>query len=167
MKETKTNSEKANVVVNANMEAVAPTQQPGKKTTKEKKAEEVKPTPAEAEKPKTAEQLQAELEEQQREIDRRTAELQKKLKELEEKQELNKNRTRFMETLDNINKCENELLDNNEFETHTCRIKFYSGNYGERETFTISNKDLVLDFISFMRERINNKVRDIEQQLLK
>lgn len=157
MKETK-KIESANVVVN-NAKVAAPEPKQGKKT------EEAKPK--ETEQTKTAQQLQAELEEQQREIDRRTAELQKKLKELEEKQVLNKNRTRFMETLDNLNKCEEELLVNNEFETNACRVKFYCGNYGERETFTISNRALILDFISFMRERINNKVRDIELQLLK
>lgn len=167
MKETKTNSEKANVVVNANMEAVAATtQQIGKKTTKEKKAEEVKPTPAEAEKPKTAEQLQAEFELQQKEVERVQKELQKKLQELEEKQKLNRNRSKFLETLDNLDEFEGKLQVEEDFETNICRIKFAHGSYSDKEIFTVSNTALLLDFIAFMRERIKNKVSDIEKLLL-
>ena len=137
MKETKTNSEKANVVVNANMEAVV-----------------------------AAEQLQAEFEQQQKEVERVQKELQKKLQELEEKQKLNRNRSKFLETLDNLDEFEGKLQAEEDFETNICRIKFAHGSYSDKEIFTVSNTALLLDFIAFMRERIKNKVSDIEKLLL-
>lgn len=162
MKETKKNSEKANTVVNANTEAATTLQ-----TGKEKKTQEVKPT--EKEQPKTAEQLQAELEEQQREIDRRTAELQTKLQELEEKQKLNRNRSKFIETLDKLAEFEKDIMEKDTFETNIFRVKFcgVENNYRETDLFSVSNVSILLDLIAFMRERINLKVAEIEQQLLK
>ena len=110
---------------------------------------------------KTAEQLQAE-------IDQRTAELQKKLQELEAKQKLNRNRSKFIETLDKLAEFEEKLNVDDSFETSLFRIKFCSvENYRENDLFSVSNTSVLLDLIAFMRERIKSKVADLEQQLLK
>ena len=154
MKETK-KIESANVVVNnAKVATAAPTPKQGKKT------EEAKPT--EAEQPKTAEQLQAE-------IDQRTAELQRKLQELAEKQKLNSNRSKFIETLDKLADFEKKLQEKDSFETNIFRVKFCAveNNYRDDDLFSVSNTAVLLDLIAFMRERINVKVAEIEQQLLK
>ena len=152
MKETK-KIESANVVANnAKAATAAPTPKQGKKT------EEAKPM--EVEQPKTAEQLQ-------NEIDQRTAELQKKLQELEAKQKLNRNRSKFIETLDNLAEFEEKLNVDDSFETGLFRIKFCSiQNYRENDLFSVSNTSVLLDLIAFMRERIKNKVSDIEKLLL-
>lgn len=110
---------------------------------------------------KTAAQLQAE-------IDQRTAELQKKLQELEAKQKLNRNRSKFIETLDKLAEFEEKLCVEDAFETSLFRIKFCSvENYRENDLFSVSNTSVLLDLIAFMRERIKSKVADLEQQLLK
>lgn len=152
MKETK-KIESANLVANNAKAATAATaQKQGKEEAKTEKTEELK----------TAEQLQAE-------IDLRTAELQTKLQELEEKQKLNRNRSKFIETLDQLAKFEKEIMEKDTFETNIFRVKFcgVENNYRENDLFSVSNVSILLDLIGFMRERINLKVVEIEQQLLK
>ena len=156
--------ESANVVANqaAAAKAAAPTAKAAKvaKVAKEQPKEE--PKEQAQEQPQTAEQLQAEIEKKQKE-------LQKKLQELEEKQKLNNNRSKFIETLDNLAEYEKELQEVDSFETNIFRVKFFAVENGYRESdiFSVSNVSVLLDLIEFMRERIKIKVADIEQQLLK
>lgn len=159
--------ESANVVANqAAAKAAAPTAKAAKvaKVAKEQPKEELKEEPKDnaQEQPQTAEQLQAEIEKKQKE-------LQKKLQELEEKQKLNSNRSKFIETLDNLAEYEKELQEVDCFETNIFRVKFFAVENGYRESdiFSVSNVSVLLDLIEFMRERIKIKVADIEQQLLK
>ena len=152
--------ESANVVAN---QAAAKAAAPSAKATKVAK-EQPKDEPKEQaqEQPQTAEQLQAEIDKKQRE-------LQKKLQELEEKQKLNNNRSKFIETLDNLAEYEKQLQEVDSFETNIFRVKFFAVENGYRESdiFSVSNVSVLLDLIEFMRERIKIKVADIEQQLLK
>lgn len=155
--------ESANVVANqAAAKAAAPTAKAAKvaKVAKEQPKEE--PKEQAQEQPQTAEQLQAEIEKKQKE-------LQKKLQELEEKQKLNNNRSKFIETLDNLAEYEKELQEVDSFETNIFRVKFFAveNGYRENDIFSVSNVSVLLDLIEFMRERIKIKVADIEQQLLK
>lgn len=153
MKETKKNNESANVVVNqVAAKAAAPTA-----ATKEKPAKEQPKTEAQ-----TAEQLQAEIEKKQKE-------LQEKLRELAEKQKLNNNRSKFIDTLDNLAKFEERLKEEDSFETSIFRVKFCDAeaSYRDNDLFSVSNTAVLLDLIGFMRERINIKVAEIEQLLLK
>lgn len=153
MKETKKNNESATAVVNqVAAKAAAPTA-----ATKEKPAKEQPKTEAQ-----TAEQLQAEIEKKQKE-------LQAKLQELEEKQRLNGNRSKFIETLDNLAEFETSLKDIDTFETSIFRVKFcgVENGYRENDLFSVSNTAILLDLIGFMRERINIKVAEIELLLLK
>lgn len=155
--------ESANVVANqAADKAAAPSAKAAKvaKVAKEQPKEE--PKEQAQEQPQTAEQLQAEIEKKQKE-------LQKKLQELEEKQKLNNNRSKFIETLDNLAEYEKQLQEVDSFETNIFRVKFFAveNGYRENDIFSVSNVSVLLDLIEFMRERIKIKVADIEQQLLK
>lgn len=121
------------------------------------------------EQPKTTEQLQAEISQQQTEVERKQKELQEKLRELAEKQKLNNNRSKFIETLDKLAEFEKSLQEKDSFETNIFRVKFcgVENNYRETDLFSVSNTSVLLDLIGFMRERINIKVAEIEQLLLK
>lgn len=157
MKETKKNNESATLVANQSAKAAAPT---AAKATKEQ---------PKTEQPQTAEQLQAEIEQQQREVERRQRELEEKLQELAEKQKLNSNRSKFIETLAKLAEFEKKLQEKDSFETNIFRVKFcgVENNYRDDDLFSVSNTAVLLDLIAFMRERINVKVAEIEQQLLK
>lgn len=118
-------------------------------------------------KAKARTEAEKEAEKLQREIDRKTEELQRKLKELEEKQTLNRHRTTFLETLESLGEVENKLRGDETFETKVCKINFSScANYRDESICTISNTSLLLDFIGFIRGRINEKVSEIENKLL-
>lgn len=152
MKETKKNIESANAVVNqASTKAETP------KVAKEQPKKEQPQLEVQ-----TAEQLQAEIAKKQKE-------LQSKLQELEEKQKLNNNRSKFIETLDHLAEFEKSLQEKDTFETNVFRVKFcgVENGYRENDLFSVSNTSVLLDLIGFMRERINIKVAEIEQQLLK
>lgn len=146
MEKTK-KTESANVVANqAAAKAVVPTA----KVAKEQPQEQ------------TPEQIQAEIAKKQKE-------LQQKLQELEAKQKLNSNRSKFLETLDNLGEFKDKLDEMDSFETNIFRVKFCSveNGYRENDLFSVSNVSVLLDLIDFMRKRINVKVSEIEQQLLK
>lgn len=144
MKETKKNIESVNAVANQVADKAT-------STAKQSKADQ-----------KTAEQLQAEIAQKQKELE-------EKLQELAEKQKLNNNRSKFIETLDNLAQFENELKEKDTFETNIFRVKFcgVENGYRENDLFSVSNTSVLLDLIAFMRDRINIKVAEIEQQLLK
>lgn len=152
--------ESANVVANQAADKAAAPSAKATKVAKEQPKDE--PKEQAQEQPQTAEQLQAEIDKKQRE-------LQKKLQELEEKQKLNNNRSKFIETLDNLAEYEKQLQEVDSFETNIFRVKFFAVENGYRESdiFSVSNVSVLLDLIEFMRERIKIKVADIEQQLLK
>ena len=148
MEKTK-KTESANVVVNqAAAKAAAPTAKAAKEQPKEQA--------------QTAEQLQDEIVKKQKE-------LQMKLQELEAKQKLNSNRSKFLETLDNLGEFKDKLEEMDSFETNIFRVKFCSveNGYRENDLFSVSNVSVLLDLIDFMHKRINVKVAEIEQQLLK
>lgn len=140
-------NESAIVVANqATAKAVAPTAKVGKEQPQEQ----------------TPEQIQAEIAKKQKE-------LQQKLQELEAKQKLNSNRSKFLETLDSLDEFKGKLEEVDCFETNIFRVKFCSveNGYRDNDLFSVSNVSVLLDLIDFMRERINIKVSEIEQQLLK
>ena len=148
MKETK-KIESVTVVAN---QAAAKAAAPTAKVAKEKPKVQAQ----------TAEQLQDEIVKKQKE-------LQMKLQELEAKQKLNSNRSKFLETLDNLGEFKDKLEEMDSFETNIFRVKFCSveNGYRENDLFSVSNVSVLLDLIDFMHKRINIKVSDIEQQLLK
>ena len=168
METTKKNIESANVVNNATAEAmpttvkgneVAPSATPPAPKT-EKKGKESKPK---SEAQRKAEELQAEMERKQKEL----AEC---LKVLEAKKELSAKRSTFIDTLDKINTAEEVLNEDDTFEVTNYRLIFANAgapSYREESIFKISNRELLLHFVEFIRDKINKKIAEIEAELVK
>lgn len=124
------------------------------------------PIEAPAEKPKkkskkqTAESLQAEIE-------RKTAELQACLAELEHKKMLSSHRTQFIKALDSLEEAERKINEEDDFNSTLFKLKFCdASSYNATEIFTISNRFILSEFISFMRGRIGKKISELEKQLI-
>lgn len=167
METTKKNIESANTVNNATAETM-PTAVTGKEVApsgtpptpkSEKKGKETKPK---SETQRKAEELQKELERKQKELD-------DCLKELERKKKLSAHRTIFLETLDKVDIAEECLNEVNDFEVGNYRLTFAKGNssYNSEAIFFISNRELLLNFVDFIREKINKKIAEIETELVK
>ena len=168
METTKKNIESANVVNNATAEAmptavkgneVAPSATPPAPKV-EKKGKESKPK---SEAQRKAEELQAEMERKQKEL----AEC---LKVLEAKKELSAKRSTFIDTLDKINTAEEVLNEDDTFEVTSYRLIFANSSapsYREENIFKISNRELLLHFVDFIRDKINKKIAEIEAELVK
>ena len=168
METTKKNIESANVVKNATAEAmpttvkgneVAPSATPPAPKT-EKKGKESKPKS----------EAQRKAEELQREMERKRAELDECLKVLEAKQELSAKRSTFIDTLAKINTAEEVLNEDDTFEVTNYRLIFANSgapSYREESIFKISNRQLLLHFVDFIRDKINKKIAEIEAELVK
>ena len=168
METTKKNIESANVVKNATAEAmpttvkgneVAPSATPPAPKT-EKKGKESKPKS----------EAQRKAEELQREMERKQAELAECLKVLEAKKELSAKRSTFIDTLDKINTAEEVLNEDDTFEVTNYRLIFANSgapSYREESIFKISNRELLLHFVDFIRDKINKKIAEIEAELVK
>lgn len=103
----------------------------------------------------------------QQEIERRTAELQHCLAELERKRKLSENRTEFIAVMDKLEKSEDTLLQEEGFNTNSFKLRFGEANaYRDEDVFVIGNREIILDFIHFIRGKITEKVREIEAQLM-
>lgn len=119
-------------------------------------------------KPKSEAQRKAE--ELQKEMERKQKELDECLKVLEAKKELSAKRTKFLETLEQINTAEEVLNEDDTFEVSNYRLIFASSGaplYREENIFKISNRELLLNFVEFIREKINKKIAEIEAELVK
>ena len=168
METTKKNIESANVVNNATAEAmptavkgneVAPSGTPPTPKS-EKKGKEAKPKS----------EAQRKAEELQREMERKQAELAECLKVLEAKKELSAKRSTFIDTLDKINTAEEVLNEDDTFEVTNYRLIFANSgapSYREESIFKISNRELLLHFVDFIRDKINKKIAEIEAELVK
>ena len=168
METTKKNIESANVVNNTTAEAmptavkgneVSPSATPPAPKT-EKKGKESKPKS----------EAQRKAEELQREMERKQAELAECLKVLEAKKELSAKRSTFIDTLDKINTAEEVLNEDDTFEVSNYRLFFANSgapSYREEIIFKISNRELLLHFVDFIRDKINKKIAEIEAELVK
>ena len=168
METTKKNIESANVVKNATAEAmpttvkgneVAPSGTPPTPKS-EKKGKETKPKS----------EAQRKAEELPREMERKQAELAECLKVLEAKKELSAKRSTFIDTLDKINTAEEVLNEDDTFEVTNYRLIFANSgapSYREENIFKISNRELLLHFVDFIRDKINKKIAEIEAELVK
>lgn len=116
------------------------------------------------------EAAQMEAAERQREIEAKQKELQKCLKELERKKQLSDNRSKFIETLDQLEEAE-KLLNPEEFETKRMKLNLHevsdSGYSRDGLNISISNSSLILEFIAMLREKVNAKITEIETELVK
>ncbi|WP_276864311.1 hypothetical protein [Mediterranea massiliensis] len=116
---------------------------------------------------KKAKQKMKEADELKKEIEQRTAELQKCLAELERKKKLSENRVQFIDVMNKLEKAEDELSQEEDFNTVLYKLKFCQGNsYRDDDTFSISNRLIIVEFIHFIRGKITEKVQEIEAQLI-
>lgn len=116
---------------------------------------------------KKAKQKMKEADELKKEIEQRTAELQKCLSELERKKKLSENRVQFIDVMDKLEKAEDELSQEEDFNTVLYKLKFCQGNsYRDDDTFSISNRLIIVEFIHFIRGKITEKIQEIEAQLI-
>lgn len=158
METTKKNVESANAVKNATAEATAPTP-PATPTA-----------PKSEKKGKAKSEAERQAEELQKEMERKQKELAECLKVLEAKKELSAKRSRFIDTLDQINTAEEVLNEDDTFEVSNYRLIFASSgapSYREESIFKISNRELLLNFVDFIRDKINKKIAEIEAELVK
>lgn len=116
---------------------------------------------------KDVQSVNREAEALQRQIEQHAAELQKCLAELERKKKLSANRATFLAVLDKLEEAEHNLVQDEEFDSATLKLKFVrADNFRDEEVLSVSNKALMLDFVRFIRAKIVDKVEDIELQLL-
>ena len=108
-----------------------------------------------------------EAEDLQKEIDRKTQELQTKLKELEHKQTLNKQRSTFLRTLDDLAAFTDEIEKEEGFDCNVGKITFFHGQYARETMFSISNTSILKDFVEFTTQKIKERVAALEEELIK
>lgn len=75
----------------------------------------------------------------------------------------------YLNTLEQIDTAEDVLKEDSTFEVSTYRLIFALGSssYNNSEIFKISNRELLLNFVDFIREKINKKIAEIEAELVK
>ena len=116
------------------------------------------------------EAAQMEAAERQREIEAKQKELQNCLKELERKKKLSDNRARFIETLDQLEEAE-KLINPEDFETKRMKLTLQeisdSGYSRDGFSTSISNSGLILDFIAMLKEKVTQKIEELETELVK
>lgn len=103
----------------------------------------------------------------QREIDAKKEALQATLRDLEYKQRLNRHRSKFIGTIDQLESFKEKLQQTEDFETNICRLSFSEGSYNRTDLFSISATPVLLDCIEYLCDRIRQKVADIEAELIK
>ena len=105
--------------------------------------------------------------EQQQRAERMQRELQATLQKLNALQELNRKRTKFLETLDLLADAEQRLGAEEVFEVKNYKIEFCGGKEYRPDTlFSIANRELLLDFVGFMQARIRERVSLLEEQII-
>lgn len=104
---------------------------------------------------------------QQKRAERMQRELQATLQKLNALQELNRKRTKFLETLDLLADAEQRLGAEEVFEVKNYKIEFCGGKEYRPDTlFSIANRELLLDFVGFMQSRIRERVALLEEQII-
>lgn len=104
---------------------------------------------------------------QQQRAERMQRELQATLQRLNALQELNRKRTKFLETLDLLADAEQRLSAEEVFEVKNYKIEFCGGKEFRPDTlFSIANRELLLDFVGFMQSRIRERVALLEEQII-
>ena len=173
METTKKNIESANGVKNTTAEVgkvIVATVPPVKTKAEESTPSTTPPTPKSEKKSKPKSEAQRKAEELQKEMERKQKELAECLKVLEAKKELSAKRTKFIETLDQINTAEEVLNEDDTFEVTSYRLIFANSSAPlsrEENIFKISNRELLLHFVDFIRDKINKKIAEIEAELVK
>lgn len=111
--------------------------------------------------------IQTEIDERQKEIEAKQKELERCLAVLERKKELSMNRQRFLTTDESLSRILKELAKD-DFETARFKLKLHNveSSYKDIEITSISNTDLIVEFIKMLREKIASKIVEIETELI-
>ena len=134
--------------------------------------EEAKPEAKQETKPEAAPQqpeplVQFQPETAELRAARMQKELQTTLQKLTKLQDLNKKRTKFIETLDLLTDARQKLTAEEDFEAKTYKIDFCGGTeYRNDKLFSIANRELLLDFVTFMQDKIQERVSTLEAQII-
>lgn len=114
-----------------------------------------------------SEQIQTEIDAKQIELEAKQKELEKCLEDLERKKTLSENRIKFLLTDNNLSNVL-KSLENDGFETPYFKLKFVSvsDSYRGEELVSISNTNLIQEFILMLREKIASKIIEIENELI-
>ena len=114
-----------------------------------------------------SEQIQTEIDAKQIELEAKQKELERCLAVLERKKELSMNRQKFLSTDGNLQKVL-EALEIDDFETPHFRLKLFNveSSYKDIELTSISNTDLIKEFVMMLREKIASKIVEIENELI-
>ena len=167
----------------------AATKQEAKQEAKPEAApkQETKPEPKQEAKPETAPQQEAKpeataapkqeakpeplvsipTETAEERAERMQKELQTTLQKLTKLQDLNKKRTKFIATLDLLTDAKQKLTAEEDFEAKTYKIDFCGGTeYRADKLFSIANRELLLDFVTFMQDKIQERVSSLEAQII-
>lgn len=111
--------------------------------------------------------IQTEIDERQKEIEAKQKELERCLAVLERKKQLSTNRQKFLSTDENLLKVL-EVLETDDFETPHFKLKLLNveSSYKDIELTSISNTDLINEFVMMLREKIASKIVEIETELI-
>ena len=114
-----------------------------------------------------SEQIQTEIDAKQKEIEAKQKELERCLAVLERKKQLSTNRQKFLSTDENLLKVL-EVLETDDFETPHFKLKLLNveSSYKDIELTSISNTDLINEFVMMLREKIASKIVEIETELI-
>lgn len=137
-----------------------------KQEAKPEPKQEAKPEATAApKKPEPLPSIPTETAEQRAE--RMQKELQTTLQKLTKLQDLNKKRTKFIATLDLLTDAKQKLTAEEDFEAKSYKIDFCGGTeYRADKLFSISNRELLLDFVDFMQSKIQERVSTLEAQII-
>ena len=126
---------------------------------------EEKPEPKQEAKTEPLVQFQPETAEER--AARMQKELQTTLQKLTKLQDLNKKRTKFIATLDLLTDAKQKLTAEEDFEAKSYKIDFCGGTeYRADKLFSIANRELLLDFVDFMQNKIQERVSTLEAQII-
>ena len=140
-------------------------QQEAKPEPKEEAKPEATAAPQQEAKPEPLVSIPTETAEERAE--RMQKELQTTLQKLTKLQDLNKKRTKFIETLDLLTDAKQKLTAEEDFEAKTYKIDFCGGTeYRNDKLFSIANRVLLLDFVDFMQSKIQERVSSLEAQII-
>ena len=116
------------------------------------------------------EEKQLEALERQREIEAKQKELQNCLKELDRKKKLSENRSKFIDTLERLEEAEG-IINPDDFEAKRMKLTLTelseSGYSRDGFSTSISNSGLILEFIAMLKEKVTQKIEELETELVK
>lgn len=164
------NTENENAAANTAAAIVEPTAAAQTKPEAKKAGKEAKKPKNRKEAREELEEKQLEALERQRELEAKQKELQNCLKELDRKKKLSENRSKFIETLDRLEEAEG-LINPEDFETKRMKLTLSelseSGYSRDGFSTSISNSGLILEFIAMLKEKVTQKIEELETELVK